>query len=153
MPESLFSAAHVIKIKYHGAIKDHPEYRVKAIEQGDWIDLRSAEDVYMKAGETRTISLGVSMELPDGYEAILAPRSSMLKKIGIVGMIGIIDNAYKGDNDIWCSQVYATTDTHIEVGDRIAQFRIQKKMDSIYFEEVDTLGNPDRGGFGTTGRK
>ena len=62
-----------IKIVYHS---DKIE-KLRYIDgKSDWIDLRSAEDVVMKKGEFRLINLGVTMSLPDGYEMIIAPRSS-----------------------------------------------------------------------------
>lgn len=138
-----------IKIKYH----DNEIEKVTAIEKGDWIDLRAAEDVKLSSGEFRIISLGVSMQLPDGYEAHLAPRSSTFKKWGIiqVNSVGVIDNSYCGDNDIWCVPVVALRDTEIKKNDRICQFRIVKKMEPVAFTEVETLNNNDRGGFGSTG--
>lgn len=65
--------------------------------------------------------------------------------------MGIIDNSYCGDNDIWGFPALAMRDTVIEAGDRIAQFRIAKKMPPVQFQLVDKLGNKDRGGFGSSG--
>ena len=140
-----------IKIKYH---TDEIE-KLRYIDgKSDWIDLRAAEDVELKAGEFKLISLGVSMELPKGYEAYIVPRSSTFKTWGILqtNSIGIIDESYCGDNDIWKMPVYATRDTTIHKNDRICQFRIEKHQPTIMFEEVDTLGNEDRSGFGSSGK-
>ena len=140
-----------IKIKYH---TDEIE-KLRYIDgKSDWIDLRAAEDVELKAGEFKLISLGVSMELPEGYEAYIVPRSSTFKTWGILqtNSIGIIDESYCGDNDIWRYPVYATRDTVIHKNDRICQFRIEKHQPTIMFEEVDTLGNEDRSGFGSSGK-
>lgn len=138
-----------IKIVYHNKSLG----KIEAIDQGDWIDLRAAETVEMTAGEFRLISLGVSMKLPEGYEAHLAPRSSTFKKWGItqVNSFGVIDNSYSGTNDIWRVPVLAHRDTTIYEGDRICQFRIVKKQPDITFVEVDELDSTDRGGFGSTG--
>ena len=138
-----------ILIKYHDADLE----KIEKIAQGDWIDLRAAQTVELKAFEHRIISLGVSMRLPDGYEAHIVPRSSTFKKWGILqtNHIGIIDNSYSGDNDIWCMSVLAMRDTVIHKHDRICQFRIVKKMEEVSFEIVDRLEGPDRGGFGSTG--
>ena len=129
--------------------------KIEAIEQGDWIDLRSAEDVHMSAGEFKIISLGVSMKLPDGYEAHVVPRSSTFKKWGILlaNSVGIIDNSYCGDDDIWGFPAIAFRDTDIHKGDRICQFRIFEKMAKPTFEEYDMLFGKNRGGFGSTGDK
>lgn len=136
-------------------INTHGNPVPESIEQGDWIDLRSAETVHLSAGEFRVISLGVSMELPKGYEAYVVPRSSTFKKWGIllVNSTGIIDNSYNGDNDVWGFPALATRDTTIQKGDRICQFRIMKKQPKIKFKPVKSLGNKDRGGFGSTGTK
>lgn len=136
-----------IKVNTHG--NKLPE----AIENGDWIDLRSAETVTLDAGEYRMISLGISMKLPDGYEAHVLPRSSTFKKWGIllVNGMGIIDNSYCGSNDIWQFPALAMRKTTIHEGDRICQFRIVKKQPEIQFIEDDLEDNKNRGGFGSTG--
>lgn len=141
-----------IKIKYHDP--DMP--RLKKTEKGDWIDLYAAETVNLNAGDFRVISLGVSMELPEGYEAHVVPRSSTFKKWGILqtNSMGIIDESYCGDNDIWGFPVLAMKETIIQKGDRICQFRIMPKMPHYArLLEVDHLGNEDRGGFGSTGTR
>lgn len=137
-----------VKVKYHASISP-----LEMTEKGDWIDLRAAEDVELKAGEFKIISLGVSMQLPEGYEAIIIPRSSTFKRWGVIqaNHVGLIDNTYCGDNDIWGYPVIAMRDALIEKNDRICQFRIQKKMDNVTFKTVTYLDAPDRGGFGSTG--
>lgn len=138
-----------IKIKYH-----HNDIeKVEKIITGDWIDLRAAETVELKKGEFKIISLGVSMKLPEGYEAHLSPRSSTFKRWGIIqtNSVGVIDSSYSGDSDIWGMPVYATRDTIINKNDRICQFRIMKIQDVVKFEEVKTLEGASRGGFGSTG--
>ena len=140
----------IIKIKYLRDIE-----KIKEIAVGDWIDLRAAEDVAIKAGEYRMIPLGVAMELPKGYEALMAPRSSTFRKYGVLlaNSIGIIDESYKGDNDEWNFLAYAVRDTVIPKNERICQFRIIEHQPSVELIEVETLGNPDRGGLGSTGRR
>lgn len=142
-----------IPIKYHNPQLTH--LQKIGDNKSDWIDLRAAEEVTLKAGEIRRISLGVSMQLPPNYEAHILPRSSTPEKFGIVmaHSQGIIDNSYCGDNDIWMFQALAIRDTTIHFNDRIAQFRIYKKQPDISFVPVYSLGNPDRGGFGSTGIK
>lgn len=138
-----------IKIKYMRGVQ-----KVERFNVGDWIDLRAAEDIEMKAGEFKLIPLGVAMELPTGYEALVAPRSSTFKKMNILlaNSIGIIDESYKGDNDEWHFPAYATKDTFIRKNERICQFRIIQHQPLIHLLEVDHLGNADRGGIGSTGR-
>ena len=139
-----------IKLKYIRSIKP-----IEAFENGDWIDLRSAEDIELEPFEYACIPLGICMELPKGYSAVIAPRSSTYKKWGIiqVNSPGIIDESYCGDNDEWCLPVIALRTTKIYKNDRICQFRLIKKTDTVTFQTVDELGNPDRNGFGSTGSK
>lgn len=127
---------------------------IERIAKGDWIDLRSAEDREMKAGEWGFIRLGVGMILPEGYEAHVAPRSSTFKNFGILvsNSIGIIDNAYCGEEDEWRLPVYAVRDTVIRKNDRICQFRIVEKQPEFEFVTVEHLRDQSRGGFGSTGK-
>ena len=145
-----------VKIKY----TDQEVTKLKTIEKGDWIDLYAAEDITLKQGEFALVSLGFAMEFPPEYEAHLLPRSSTFKKWGIIqtNSMGIIDHTYCGDTDIWKMPVYCLAPRHgdvtrIEKGDKICQFRLMKRMEEVKFNEVDTLGNEDRGGFGSTGNK
>lgn len=139
-----------IKIKYHNDIRP-----LEILDNGDWIDLRAAEDVNLEKGDFRLISLGVSMKLPEGYEAHIVPRSSTFKHWGIIqaNHMGVIDNSYCGDNDIWKFPAIATRDAVIYKNDRICQFRIMKKQPCVRFDIVEHLNGPDRGGFGSSGRK
>ena len=123
--------------------------------KSDWIDLRAAEDVELKAGEFRLIPLGVAMELPEGYEAHIVPRSSTFKNFGVIqtNHMGVVDESYCGDNDQWFFPAYALRDTRIQAGDRICQFRIMEHQPALFFEEVDALGHEDRGGHGSTGKQ
>ena len=139
-----------IKIKY---FTDKIEKLCYIAGNSDWIDLRVAEAVVMKKGEFRLIRLGVAMELPQGYEAHVVPRSSTYKNFGLIqtNHMGVIDESYKGDADEWKWPALAMRDTEVHVGDRLCQFRIMKHQPQINFLEVDSLENEDRGGFGTSG--
>ena len=123
--------------------------------KSDWVDLRSAEDVDLKAGESRLIRLGIAVELPEGYEAHIVPRSSTFRNFGIIqtNHMGVVDHSYCGDNDEWMYPVLAMRDTHIAINDRICQFRIIKNQPALSFEEVEHLSGKERGGFGSTGVK
>lgn len=140
-----------IKIIYHNQNID----KIINIEnKSDWYDLRAAETVEMKMGDYKLISLGISMKLPEGYEAHIVPRSSTFKNFGVLqtNSYGVIDNSYSGTNDIWRFPALAMRDTVIHEGDRICQFRIEKKQPAVEFIEVDKLDDTDRGGFGSTGK-
>lgn len=162
------------------------------INVGDWIDLCTAEDITLRVPHAKMlhkkknteennterfrdvvftytlIDLGVAMQLPEGFEAILAPRSSTFKKYGILQTngIGIIDESYCGDEDIWKMPVLATRNITLPKGTRIAQFRIQLSQKAtvkqklkwllskgIKLKPVTSLSNKVRGGFGSTGDK
>lgn len=154
-----------IKIKYFDGAR-----KLEVISKGNWIDVYANADMIIKEGERAMIPLGFAMQLPEGFEAHLAPRSSTFKTWGIIqtNHLGIIDNSYCGDNDQWFYPAYClmgkkTTQyrktgefvkyTEIKKGDKIAQFRIIEIQPSIEFEEVEVLGNDDRGMFGTTGTR
>lgn len=140
-----------LKVKYF----DKEIEKIKKINKGDWIDLRSAAAMFLTKGQFALIPLGVGMVLPEGYEAHIAPRSSTFKnwKILQVNSVGIVDNSYSGDTDQWMMPVFATEDTEIKKNDRICQFRIIEKMPELEIEEVEHLNDKSRGGFGSTGQR
>jgi len=143
-------STETIKIKY---LNDQVE-RLRYIDgKSDWIDLRAAEDVTLKKGEFKLIHLGVAMQIPEGYEVHIVPRSSTYKTWGIIqaNHMGVVDESYCGPNDWFRMPVIAMRDTEIKKNDRICQFRIQKHQPKIVFDEVEELTGKDRGGFGTTG--
>ncbi len=141
----------IIKIKY---FTDKIEKLDYIDGKSDWIDLHAAEDVVLKKGEFKLIPLGVAMELPEGYEAHVVPRSSTFKNFGIIqtNHQGVIDCSYCGDNDQWFMPAYAVRDTQIHINDRICQFRIMENQPKLSFEQVQSLDNADRDGHGSTGK-
>lgn len=140
-----------IRIKY---LSDEIEKLCYIDQKSDWIDLRAAANVELKAGQSALIPLGVAMELPGGYEAHVVPRSSTFKNFGVIqtNHMGVIDETYCGDGDQWFFSAYALRDTVIHVNDRICQFRIMKHQPAFSFETVEHLGHEDRGGHGSTGK-
>lgn len=141
----------LIHVKYHSQDIDKLSY---VDGKSDWIDLRAAKRYELKSGEFALIDLGVSIKVPEGFEAHLAPRSSTFKNYGLLqtNSVGVIDSSYCGDNDIWKMPVYATRDTVVEINDRICQFRIVRNQPKLIFNEVEQMMDEDRGGFGSTGR-
>lgn len=135
-------------VKYHSE-NSRP---VMQAHPGEWMDLRADKEYAISKGEHAFIDLGVSIRVPTGYEAIMAPRSSTFKKFGLLQTngIGVIDETYSGENDHLKMSVYATRDTVVPAGERIAQFRIQKNQGDIQVVEVESMDGPDRGGFGST---
>lgn len=145
-----------LKVKYF----DKNIKRLEKISQGDWIDLRAASDVIMHPGDFKLIPLGIAVELPEGYEAHVVPRSSTFKNFGIIqtNSMGIIDHSYCGNNDQWFMPAYCLENRHkdktlIKKNDRVCQFRIVKSQPTLKIKEVDYLDNEDRGGHGSTGVK
>lgn len=144
------SESIVIRVKYHNPnLKD----TIKQVPESAWIDLRAAETVEMEPGDFRIISLGISMEIPEGYEAHIAPRSSTFKNFGILQTngVGVVESSYCGEDDIWGFPALAMRKTVIHEGDRICQFRIMKQMEPVEFITTDKMNNQSRGGFGSTG--
>lgn len=148
-----------IRIKYFD-----DSTKLKKIQKGNWIDVYANKDIFVKEGERAMIPLGFALELPRGWEAHLAPRSSTFKTWGIIqtNSVGVVDDTYIGDNDQWHMPVFCLMGKDMEneakgswvrKGDKIGQFRIMEVMPEIQFEEVESFGNEDRGGFGTTGTK
>lgn len=121
--------------------------------KSDWIDLCAAEDTELKQGDFKLIPLGIVMQLPKGYEAHIIPRSSTFKNFGVIqaNHMGMVDESYCGNNDQWYFPAIAMRDTIIHAGDRICQFRIMEHQPALQFKAVETLGNADRGGIGSTG--
>lgn len=154
----------IIRIKYFDKAT-----KLKKITKGNWIDVYANKDVFVKCGERAMVPLGFALELPEGWEGHLAPRSSTFKTWGIIqtNSVGVVDDTYIGDNDQWHMPVYCLQGkdvesydngeeikgTWIRKGDKIGQFRIMEVMPEIEFEEVESFGNKDRCGFGTTGTK
>ena len=140
-----------IRIRYHSQEIEKLRY---IDGKSDWIDLRAAEEVSLKEGDFALINMGISVQLPRGYEMIIAARSSTFKNFGLIqtDAIGVVDESYCGDDDIIMMPVYATRDTQVHVNDRLCQFRILRHQPEIVFEEVDSLENESRGGFGSTGK-
>jgi dUTP pyrophosphatase len=139
-----------IKIKYH----DPEMTKIEINNKGNFIDLRSAQEVGMVAGEFKLIDLGVSIKLPEGYWGQVVPRSSLFKNHGLIqtNSFGVIDTTYCGEDDHWMLPVYATRNTIIEKDERICQFRIVKDI-PFDITEVEMMEDESRGGFGSTGKK
>ena len=161
-----------IKVK----LKDS-ELKLNIIKKGDWIDLYVAEDTPLVPNITKgggqgsprfkIIPLNIAMQLPEGYEAIIAPRSSIYKNFGITcaNSIGVIDNTYCGDDDWWGFPALIFKRGTLKKGDRICQFRIQLSQKATFlqkikwlftskieFKYVKSLSKLSRGVFGSTGK-
>lgn len=137
-----------VKIKYWDGVAP-----LEKTEKGDWIDLRARVDVTLEAGDYAVIPLGIAMELPEGCEAHIVPRSSTFRKWGLLqtnGM-GIVDSSYCGNEDEWGMPVMATQNVTVKAGERVCQFRIVESMPAVRFTPVEKMERETRGGFGSTG--
>lgn len=163
----------------------------KVIDKGEWIDLMAAKTVTLEAPQAGVLKrhklpdgteashrdvefdytlmpLGIAVALPEGFEAVVVPRSSTYRNFGVIqtNSMGVIDNSYSGDQDEWKLPLISMRDTMITQSDRICQFRIQLSQKATFWQklkwffcsgikivEVDSLSKTNRGGFGSTGIK
>ena len=141
-----------IQVKYFEGATE-----LKFNEKGNWVDVYANEDVHIDFLQLKLIKLGFAMNLPDGIEAHLSPRSSTFKTWGIIqsNSVGVIDETFRGDNDEWKMPVISLRQegSDIKKGDKIGQFRLIKAQDKIEFIPVESFGNKDRNGFGSTGTR
>lgn len=96
-----------IKLMYHN---DNPKLKhIGDKGKSNWIDLYTAQDYEIEVGKRYMINLGISMKLPEGYEANIVPRSSTFKQFGLLqcNHYGVIDTTYCSDKDVWHMPVYA----------------------------------------------
>lgn len=176
----------VLKIKIKRFKDENGNFLVnfpRIIKRGEWIDLMAAQEVVINAPQAGTlkghdvkhrdvvsevtyIPLGVAMKLPDGFEAIVAPRSSAAKNMGIMmaNSIAVIDNSYSGDDDQWMFPAVSIRKTSIAQNTRLCQFRIQLSQKATVWQkikwlltsgielvEVKALEGENRKGLGSTG--
>lgn len=133
---------------------DLPQY---ATSQSAGLDLRAniAEAIILKPLERKLVPTGLFIELPDGYEAQIRPRSGLAIKSGIslVNTPGTIDPDYRGEIGVIVINL-SNNDFELLPGERIAQMVICK-FERIEWESVDSLNDTERGagGFGSTGTK
>ena len=130
-------------------------HKLEKTERGDWIDMYTYTDTFIPKNHFIILDLGVAIELPKGYEGILVPRSSTFKRWGLIqaNSIGIFDETFCGNDDIWGMPVVALReDVFIPKDTRLCQFRILKHQPAIRFVEVEDLGNENRGGWGSSGQ-
>jgi len=121
------------------------------------MDLRAylEEPINLAPGERRLVPTGIFIELPEGYEAQIRPRSGLALKQGItcVNSPGTVDADYRGELKVILINL-SREDQVIHSGDRIAQMVVQK-VERVEWHEVEVLAESGRshGGFGHTGKK
>jgi dUTP pyrophosphatase len=141
-----------IKIKRFDKDLPLPEYKSKGSVA---LDLYAREDTTIKPGEVKLIPLNVAIQIPKGYFILLANRSSTYK-LGItcVNGIGVGDHDFCGDNDEYMFPAlnFIKEVVTVQRGTRCCQMLILP-VANVNVKEVEKMGNKDRGGFGSTGKK
>ncbi|MFV0290113.1 MAG: dUTP diphosphatase [Mangrovibacterium sp.] len=128
-----------------------------ATMQSAGLDLRAnlESPVLLKPLQRAMIPTGIFIELPDGYEAQIRPRSGLAAKhgVGVLNSPGTIDADYRGEIKVILVNL-SDEDFTVEHGERICQMVIAKH-EKIEWNEVEILSESDRGagGFGHTGKK
>jgi dUTP pyrophosphatase len=128
-----------------------------ATEGAAGLDVRAmlAEPVTLKPMERTAIPTGLYLEIPDGYEAQVRPRSGMALRHGItcLNTPGTIDSDYRGELKVILINLSNELQT-INTGDRIAQMVFQK-VEKVQWQQVTELSLSSRGdgGFGHTGKQ
>lgn len=120
-----------------------------------WFDENKHDTIYYAKDDVVIVKLGFALQLPPNHELHLLPRSSTFKNTGLLltNSMGIGDTSYCGNNDEYSCMFFATRAGEVSIGQRIVQIKIEESMaDKFKFVEVEDLGNPDRGGFGSTGK-
>ena len=118
-------------------------------------DLATRIDFTIKPGERMLVPTGISIALPNGYVALVHPRSGLAIKHGIsmVNTPGTVDAGYRGELQVILINHDLTQPVSFKKGDRIAQLVIQK-VERAQFVEVENLPGSERSadGFGSTGK-
>lgn len=127
-----------------------PEYKTPGSAA---MDCYVREDLTIPGRSVGYASLNFSLAPPPGHFVIMAARSSLHKQgLMFANGIAVFDQDYAGDGDEYKVILYNFTDAPVTVkrGDRVSQI-VVLPFDRVNWQEVDTLGNPDRGGIGSTG--
>src|SRR5689334_20325563 len=150
---SLFVAPNLIPIQI---LRLDPDLPVPSYAHpGDaGADLFARVDVTLAPGERRLVPTGLALALPEGYVALVHPRSGLAHRSGlsIVNAPGTIDAGYRGEVQVCLVNLDPVTPIELRRGDRIAQLVIQQ-FETAAFVEVDDLPDSARGagGYGSTG--
>ncbi len=117
------------------------------------MDCTARVDTTIAPGACGYVPLNIALKPPRGHFVLLSARSSLHKRgLMFANGVGIMDEDFSGDGDEYRAVLYNFSDAPVEIkrGERIAQMIILP-FDRVEWDEVETLGSPDRGGFGTTG--
>lgn len=141
-----------VKIKRFDKSLPLPEYKSSGAAA---MDLYARETVTIQPHCVGSTPLNIALEIPTDCWVLMSARSSLHKRgVMLANGIGVGDSDFCGDNDEYRAALLNFTNdvVTIERGERICQMKILKR-DKVEFEEVKSLGNKNRGGYGSTGRK
>jgi dUTP pyrophosphatase len=117
-------------------------------------DLTTTVDVRLEPGERAMVPTGIAISLPEGYVALVHPRSGLAARFGlsIVNSPGTVDAGYRGEIKVMLVNLDPRTPVELRKGDRIAQLVIQQ-VEHARFVAVERLPDSARGdgGYGSTG--
>lgn len=123
-------------------------------KKGGWFDIPLPYDIHFEAGKVVKIVFDLRVKMPEGFEAIIQPRSSTLERTGLISSgFGVIEDSYCGKDDYIGYRFYATKDGTALKGSCLVQMRFQEKMkDCVAFRADNEMfkGVESRGGFGST---
>ena len=120
-----------------------------------WYDENKHDTIHYVKDDVVIVKLGFALQLPPNHELHLLPRSSTFKNTGLLltNSMGIGDTSFCGEMDEYSAMFFATRAGEVSIGQRIVQIKIEESTTNKFtFVEVENLGNPDRGGFGSTGK-
>ncbi|MEK7640574.1 MAG: dUTP diphosphatase [Patescibacteria group bacterium] len=140
-----------VKVKRIDKTLDLPAYKTSGAVA---LDCAARIPVTIAPKTLAMVPLNVCIKLPKSHYVFVAARSSLPKRgLFMAHGVGIGDEDFCGNNDEYHAPLYNYTDAPVTVerGDRIAQIII-KPYEKVEWEEVDDLGDSNRGGFGTTGK-
>lgn len=119
------------------------------------LDLCSAVDVTIHAGQRAVVGTGIAVAIPEGYAGLVQPRSGLAARHGlaIVNSPGLIDSGYRGEVKVIAINLDPSEPIKVARGDKVAQLVVYPVPD-VVIREVAELPDSDRGegGLGSTGR-
>ncbi len=136
-----------VKIKLCHPLAKLPEYKTSG---SSGMDIYSVEDKVLYPHKTERIQTGVALQIPEGYEVQVRPRSGLACK-NVVAQFGTIDSDFRDPLQAIITNI-GETEFQVHAGDRIAQL-VLVPVTKCVFEQVDELDQTGRGGYGSTGMK
>jgi len=130
-----------------------PEYKTEGASGLDLQANLESENLFIiRPLERKLIPTGISLEIPQGYEAQVRPRSGLSLKVGLTAILGTIDSDYRGEIGVIAVNL-SNENIIVKDGERVAQLVFQK-VETVQLENTTQLSFTERGdnGFGSTGK-